>query len=232
MFADMTIRKKLTLLLMVTSTITVLLACAVFYIMTSKQLKQAHEADLSSLAQMIGNNCSAALAFRLPEDAEQLLASLTAKPSISLAVLRDQSGSVFAVFDRNKLVQEQNPDPYVYAELKRDRQLAIRRDIVVNGNPVGSITLFDDMSGINQARQVALLMLIVAVVVSLCASYVVASLLRGIISNPILSLSATAEQVTRKNNFSLRAEKHANDEVGRSVDAFNTMLSQIEARDR
>ncbi|MDD2734798.1 MAG: ATP-binding protein [Desulfuromonadaceae bacterium] len=231
MLHNMTIKRKLTVLLMMTSTITVLLACAVFYVMTAEHLKITYESDLSSLAQMTGNNCSAALAFHIPEDAEHALATLSVKQSITLAVVRDQSGSVFAVFDRNKPDGVGSKNLYNYSELKLDDHLMARYDIAVNGIKTGSITLFDDMSGINQARQVALLMLTVAVAVALCVSYVLASTLQGIISNPILSLSSTAERVTRENNFSLRAPKHANDEIGRSVDAFNSMLSQIEKRD-
>ncbi|MDD5107731.1 MAG: ATP-binding protein [Desulfuromonadaceae bacterium] len=227
----MTIKKKLTVLMMLTSTISVLFACAIFYVMTAEHLKITYESDLSSLAQMTGNNCSAALAFRIPEDAGHALASLTAKQSISLAVVRDQSGSVFAVFDRNKPDGIESLNLYNYSEMRLADHMAVRYDIVVNGIKAGSITLFDDMSGIRQARQVALLMLIVAISVALSVSYVLSSTLQRVISNPILSLSSTAERVTVENNFSLRAPKHANDEIGRSVDAFNSMLSQIEKRD-
>lgn len=48
---------------------------------------------------------------------------------------------------------------------------------------------------------------------------------------PILHLKAVTHQVSSHQNYSVRANKVYFDEIGNLVDAFNTMLSQIQARD-
>jgi signal transduction histidine kinase/HAMP domain-containing protein len=48
---------------------------------------------------------------------------------------------------------------------------------------------------------------------------------------PILHLKAVTHQVSEHQNYSIRANKVYFDETGNLVDAFNTMLSQIQARD-
>lgn len=62
----------------------------------------------------------------------------------------------------------------------------------------------------------------------LVASYVcIAS-----ISKPIVSLRETARAVSESQDYSQRAEKLTDDEIGEVVDGFNRMLGEIESRDR
>src|SRR5260370_41954825 len=52
------------------------------------------------------------------------------------------------------------------------------------------------------------------------------------ISNPILQLAWTAKMVTGSRDYSIRAGKQSEDEVGVLIDGFNEMLAQIQIRDR
>ena len=85
MFRDMSIKKKLTVILMIAGTAAVLFACIVFYVMTTDQFRKTYESDLSSLAQILGRNCEASLAFQIPEEAGRVLTSLSIKPSVIYA---------------------------------------------------------------------------------------------------------------------------------------------------
>ena len=69
--------------------------------------------------------------------------------------------------------------------------------------------------------------LIVALVVALLIS----AGLQRVVSQPLLELSATARTISDKRDYAVRAEKHANDEVGVLIDSFNDMLAQIQKRD-
>jgi PAS domain S-box-containing protein len=88
------------------------------------------------------------------------------------------------------------------------------------------------MRGIKKARLIAVSMMIVAVLISTGAVFFMISFLQRLISRPILSLSSAAERISKERDFSLRAEKHGNDEVGHLVDDFNAMIGQIEKRNR
>src|SRR5262249_24543630 len=52
-----------------------------------------------------------------------------------------------------------------------------------------------------------------------------------VISGPVLQLSETARVVSHEKDYSLRAEKQSEDEVGVLIDSFNDMLAQIQKRD-
>jgi two-component system, sensor histidine kinase and response regulator len=74
----------------------------------------------------------------------------------------------------------------------------------------------------------------VALVVVLASSlfaFMLSSRLQRIISVPILSLAETARRVSAEKNYSVRAVKRSEDEIGDLIDGFNGMLSQIERRD-
>jgi two-component system, sensor histidine kinase and response regulator len=62
------------------------------------------------------------------------------------------------------------------------------------------------------------------------ACWLVARLQRGI-SAPIVSLARTMQRVTAEQDYSLRVERSAEDEVGALMEGFNQMLEQIRQRD-
>gem|GEM_PF-5701662 len=59
----------------------------------------------------------------------------------------------------------------------------------------------------------------------------IASKLQRVISAPILQLATVADRVASGRDYTLRAVKRGNDEVGRLIDGLNEMLTQIQARD-
>src|SRR5438067_637808 len=63
-------------------------------------------------------------------------------------------------------------------------------------------------------------------------AFLFSSRLQRIISGPILSLAHTAKIVSEQKNYSVRAEKRTDDEIGFLIDRFNGMLSQIEEHEK
>jgi signal transduction histidine kinase/CheY-like chemotaxis protein len=59
----------------------------------------------------------------------------------------------------------------------------------------------------------------------------IASKLQNLISGPILRLEDTMRMVSSKKNYEVRALKFYDDEIGRLIDGFNTMLAEIQERD-
>ena len=61
---------------------------------------------------------------------------------------------------------------------------------------------------------------------------VIARQIRRLITRPIYDLEELTRQVTREENYSLRALPGNHDEIGSLAEAFNTMLSRMEAREQ
>ncbi len=67
---------------------------------------------------------------------------------------------------------------------------------------------------------------------SLFLAFFLSSRLQALISGPILHLAETSRLVSTKKNYSIRAVKQGQDELGDLIDGFNEMLSQIQLRDQ
>ncbi|TAN44783.1 MAG: response regulator [Nitrospirae bacterium] len=228
-FRDMTIQKKLTLILMSAVAAAIFFASVTFYIVATNYFRRSYENDLVSLAKIIGKSCEAAVAFHVPEDAARALASLSVRPSIMYAVITYDNGKPLA--DYHTPAIEKRTAAGGVVELK-DPNLKVSQDIVVAGRRTGAITLYDDMSGIRKARTIGATVMALAAVVAMSIGMMLIARMRMVVSSPIEDLALAARRISESQDFSLRVEKHANDEVGALVDDFNSMIEQIEKRNR
>ena len=60
---------------------------------------------------------------------------------------------------------------------------------------------------------------------------VLSSKLQRVITEPILHLGRTAKRISENKDYSARATKHSEDEIGVTIDTFNEMLTEIQRRD-
>ena len=72
---DIPIRRKLTLIIMVTSCAALLLACVAFITYEWVTFRRTMTREQATLAQIIGANCAAAVIFNDPSSAERTLAA-------------------------------------------------------------------------------------------------------------------------------------------------------------
>ena len=63
------------------------------------------------------------------------------------------------------------------------------------------------------------------------AAILLSSRVQRVIAHPIEDLSTVASRISKGGDYSLRATKQSEDEVGQLVDTFNAMLAEIERRD-
>ena len=63
---------------------------------------------------------------------------------------------------------------------------------------------------------------------ALAMAYLISSRLQRPISRPILSLAGTAADIAARKDYSIRAPKESEDEIGTLIDSFNDMLAQIQ----
>jgi PAS domain S-box-containing protein len=103
--------------------------------------------------------------------------------------------------------------------------------VVQNGETLGTVYLLAryDVAGRVRAYLSALgAIMVVGLVAALFAS----SWLQRVVSQPMKSIASAARQIVEKRDYSFRAAKTTDDEIGVVVDAFNKMLDEIESRAR
>nr|HOP41164.1 ATP-binding protein [Geobacteraceae bacterium] len=103
--------------------------------------------------------------------------------------------------------------------------------IIIDGRMIGSIIiLYDSSELLSRLLWFVVMVVIITIGVSLVAFFV-SSKLQKVVSRPILGLAEVMKSVSEKKDYSLRAEKVGNDEIGALMDGFNEMLGQIKDRD-
>ena len=232
-FQDLSIKRKLILMTMLTSSIALLLSSASFLIYDLISFRNLLTHDLATQAQIIGYNSAAAMAFKDEPAATATLSALTAKGDIVSAALYSPNGQMFAHYFREKQTLP-SVVPLCSAEKPyrfQGQYLEVCHDVTLNGDRVGTLFLQSDMRQWSmRARRYATICLVFALV-SVFLAFLVSSRLQKVISGPIMHLEDTMKMVSANKNYEVRAVKSYSDEIGSLIDGFNAMLSDIQQRD-
>jgi signal transduction histidine kinase/CheY-like chemotaxis protein len=230
---NLSIKKKLTLLAMLTSGIAVVLSSISFLVYDLVTFKNILRQDLVTEADIVAYNSAAALAFNDEASAEVQLSALAAKSDLVAAVLYGNNGRIFARYFRSGRPTAELPRPVEGRHYQfSDGFIEVFSDVSLRGERLGTLFLRSDMQRWNtRARQYAGIVAIFILISGLLAWFV-SSRLQSFVSGPILELEQTMRTVSVGKNYSVRAEKTSSDETGRLIDGFNTMLAEIQHRDK
>ncbi len=229
---NMAIKHKLIAIVMLTCVLSLLLVGSAFVAWQWTDLRKDMLQDISVQAKMTADNCKAALAFEDAKDAEETLKALRAEPSLVFGVIYTKSDEIFATcfranVDQSDLPTEVKHDGYVF----NNHYLTVFEPVVLDKETIGTVCLRSDLSPMYEALKRNAENTLVVLLLALLAAYFISAKLQTIISRPILSLAEVAKSVSEKGDYSARALRQSNDEVGLLIEAFNEMLEQIQQRD-
>ncbi|MCZ6675760.1 MAG: ATP-binding protein, partial [Candidatus Poribacteria bacterium] len=229
------VQQKMILIIMAMSSVALLFACSVFIAYDFITFRQAMVRDLSILASIMGeNNTAAALVFNDQSAAEGILASLNAQPHIVYARIYTKDGAVFSSYHRSDLGHESSSLPPLteesYHHFENDH-LDVLRPIHFDGERIGTVYIRSDLQELRGRRNRYMSIVLVALITSSLVVLPLSSRLRRIISEPILHLVHTMKIVKTNKDYTVRATKHNDDEIGTLIEDFNAMLTEIQTRD-
>jgi len=199
---DISIRRKQTLIIMLTSAVALLLACAAFLTYDALSFRKELVVNASMTADVIGNNCSAALDFNDPKAAGDTLASLNGEPDIVTACIYNNEGDLFAAYQRDGT----NAEPVLTHPKSAEHtftgsELQLFKPIVVRGETMGTIYLVHDLRQLNDRMKSYVGIAALVLVLSLLVAYVLSSRLQRLISTPILQLAKVTRSVASEKNY-------------------------------
>ncbi|HEY8233648.1 MAG: response regulator [Vicinamibacterales bacterium] len=242
---NQSIQRKLNAIVLVTSGVAVVLASAAFLAYDYNSFRERMVTDLATTADGIGllaypaldaesaDGAAGGVGTQAREALAQIMGSLRAYPSIDHGVVFDANGRPVGGHERNILVKRPTPAFHVRnSDAFSDDGLVIYRRVTTpDGRHVGVVYLLANTSEL-QARLERYLGILAAVtLLSLVVSLLLASQLQKVISRPILHLAELETRVSREKDYSLRAVKEGDDELGVLIDGFNHMLGQVQSRD-
>jgi signal transduction histidine kinase/CheY-like chemotaxis protein len=230
-FRDLPIRRKLTLIVMLTSGIALLLASVGFLAWDLYRFRADALQDLAAQADIIAENTVAALAFEDPDTARETLSTLYVKPAIENASVYAADGRLFAAYVRPgapRVIPDLAPPEGHDFTLSA---LTLSRPVLQAGRRIGSVHLRSNLDELYTRLEVQAGVVALVLIGSALVALLVATRLKRVISGPIDHLAATARTVARDKDYSIRAERSGGDEVGLLVEAFNDMLGRIAEHD-
>ncbi len=230
--SGMSIKYKLISIILIVSSIAVLLSGMTITAYQLISFRKQMVDDLNTQAKMIGTNCRAALAFNDPKDAQYVLESLEAKPAIAYASLITVNNEVFAFYRRPEFNQKPLINPTLTNYHFTKNWLVVSKEVKLdNKKVIGTVIIQSDLREMYAFIKQGAIAIGIIVFIVLIISFILSSRMQKVISQPILHLKNTAASVSENRDYSIRARKQSEDELGMLTDSFNAMLSQIENRD-
>ena len=227
------ISNKLMVVIMAT-TVIALLAYGV--IMLVYDIRAYHDAlirDMATQANIIAEVSAPALEFDDPATAKANLDLLRTRPMIVSAALYTSDGVLFAEYSTagaSRVAWREEPQAIDEYTVERDR-IQVWKRIVKDDQVLGTIYIRARYQ--IQSRLIDYAIILACVMAaSLGLATLIATWLRGAVTKPIYAVTDVARRVMQSRDFSLRAAKFTEDEIGVLVEAFNDMLSEVERRAR
>lgn len=222
------IKRKVLLVALLVSAMGLILTGGALFAFQAYSFQKHFPRELAADGSIIASHSIGPLALKDPAAATEMLGALKAKPHISEAQLRLPDGTLFARSGRDA---NWNPGTDL-GERRVGPYLVYSEALTLDQEPIGTLHLRADY----QAELSTLLRIYAAVVslvltLSIALTALLSARLQRVISEPILSLALTAKTIAAKKDYTLRARKLEEDEIGQFTDAFNEMLVEIQDRD-
>jgi signal transduction histidine kinase/CheY-like chemotaxis protein len=228
----LSIRGKIIAITMITSLVAVVVACALFIWYDMDSFRRKMKEDITVVANGVAINSTPALDFGSLDSAKDILGAMSAYEHIETAIIFDKAGKT-VVYRRPDVPEERPPalrpdgDPYF-----EGNHMQLFRSIKgPAGDALGTVYIREDLEELRSRTATYTKAAAIVVLGSLLVALVLSSRLQKLISAPILRLADVESRVSREKDFSLRAEKDSDDELGVLIDGFNDMLVQIQERD-
>lgn len=228
---DMPIARQLMTLMMLTSAVVLAFTWAVFVSYEIYTTRLSTTAQVRTLAEVIATNSTAALAFEDTNNASEILSALRAEPTITLAGLYDRKGVLFATYPASipaaDLPHSMPADGYRFAD-----NFLIGVEPVIQGDNarLGTLYLQADMQFLTSQLLAYSGMVVIGLGGSLLLAYLISRVLQRKISAPILALAETSRAISGRNDYSVRAPRVETAELTVLTEAFNQMLTHIQAQ--
>jgi two-component system, sensor histidine kinase and response regulator len=224
---DITLRRKLTSVILLCSTLVLLLATVLLSAHSYTRFRAQAGDDIAAVARVLVPNLAAALTFDDAYALRATLQSLEAKESVWAAQVFPRGGGGAEAYVREGVsigLPEGLPAEPLLIEGER---LTVTEPVSLGEEALGHLVVHGrlptwDVYVTGQAFPVGMILC-----VALLAAVALALALQRVVSKPIRDLGETMKLVTHRKDYSLRVRTRDNDEVGQLIDGFNGMLEQI-----
>jgi two-component system, sensor histidine kinase and response regulator len=251
LFKDATINQKVMRIILLTCGMALFMSGLAIIANEMISAQKDTRQELQAMADILGQNTASAVMFNDEKAASQVLSGLIYKENILSAYIINLDDTVFAKYlakniPRERLKLEQGGQGYTAHHVRKalidiknedtqffdfDGDIDVITDIVFDNQVIGKILIQADQLSILSKIGSFSSVIGIIMVCTFFLAYFLSKKLQHVITRPILSLSQQMQIISEQKNYSVRAAKEYNDEIGNLIDGFNDMLTEIQLRD-
>ena len=234
MLRRLNVRAKLMGLLVGISLAALSVACVAFVVYDRMSYTESKQAAVTVLVDAVAQSSVGAVAFGDADSAAYVLKAIARdKTAVAAAIYHRNGGKRLTVWSPHR----EDLAPEVATDLPAESGIAngmlhIKRSIHDDNGDLGDLYAVFSTDDIDDRTRHFLSIAGLVLLFSFLAAWAVASLSHVVLTEPVTKLVAAVTKVQREQDFSVRAEKVSEDELGTLTDSFNEMVSVIQARDR
>jgi len=226
-FRNLSIPNKIVAIIMTICGAALLLTSTALIAYDFNDARRELKVSVTTFARILADNTNAAVSFNDSATALDTLNSLRADPSIVAACIYTPDG-LFV----QRVIESASPCPeHPVPDTEGKGFMVVSAPIQLNGKDIGTVQLRASLDPAYAHLRLDVLSIWAILIVAALFAFMLSYRLHKFVSEPILSLANTAHDVSRYKDYSIRAAKQNEDELGALVDAFNEMLTQIQKRE-
>jgi signal transduction histidine kinase len=237
---NLPIKTKLIAMMMLSASIGIFVMAVVISINEAVTMRHDIEAELATLAQVIGSRSTGSLAFNDPRTANENLNALATKKDIVYAAIYQEDGLLFAEYkthtgNYSEQKQENAWFPNILQFIASNNfagTIKVSKAIVFENKQIGKVQIRSDMTTFFAKLLRYLSWIVITLLACFALSFAVSTRLHKLISTPILDLQKVTSILAKDVDYSVRIPNYSSDELGNLINSFNAMLEQIEIRDQ
>jgi PAS domain S-box-containing protein len=229
-FKSLPIKRKMMLVIMLTSITALVLTAASFIAYDLVTFRQSLARNLGSISTIIAENSTGALLFDDEELATRNLAEFKVDRHVRIAALYDVQGNLYARYPTNAPASEFPPSPGAVGVYFENGRLIVVRQAVEDDKFAGTLYVESTLGAVYQRLRLYGGLAALIILGSALVALGISSALQRRVTDPILALVHSARMVSDRVDLSVRAPKTSADELGLLTDAFNLMMARVEAQ--
>jgi signal transduction histidine kinase len=250
-FKRLPLRGKLMLLFLLMAFVILLVVNGAFIAIQYQNADHETERKLNVIGNILASQGQAAITFENKVVAEKLLQEiLKSDPYITAAYIYDDAHTLFATYPKSNqagLTQKGHREhvdkllsrtliSHYFVTHNDERYFGgeahLLKPVIIDSEFSGTIHLVDNRGYFRKQIEEIIVFNIFIILITMLIAFGLALWLPNAIVSSVLELTQLMAQVSSDGDYSVRAKKHHNDELGQLVDGFNVMLAEVAKRDR
>lgn len=225
--ARLSIKSKLALAIFMTSLCCLLVLTIPHVVYHISEIRSDLREELQMVASIVVRNSVAAIEFNDPISATEILSAISDNKKIAYAAIYRSDGRILASVGAQG---QTGKVPRVISRFFGNDLLEKRVPVVSKGKRIGEVHICGNPTTAYARIKSDLHIVSNVLILAFLIAALLAIRLGRLISEPIMALVSTAKSIAEGRDYSIRAERVSDDEVGKLVDAFNSMIATIEER--